>query len=54
MIIKRFKQFLYELALKEKNPQVLALSVCIGVFIAFSPFVCFPGTDSFCKNRSGG
>jgi len=41
MIIKRFKQFLYELALKEKNPQVLALSVCIGVFIAFSPFVCF-------------
>ena len=41
MIIKRIKEFFYKLALKEKSPRVLAVSVCVGVFISFSPFIFF-------------
>jgi len=37
--IKKLKKFLKKLVLKEKSPKVLALSFCIGVFIAFSPFI---------------
>ena len=41
MIIKRCKNFFEKLVLKERSPRVLALSFCFGVFVAFSPFVCF-------------
>lgn len=37
-IIEAFKNFLKNLALKERCPKKLALSFCMGVYIAFSPF----------------
>jgi len=37
--IKKVKFFLTKLVLKEKCPRVLAISFCVGVFIAFSPFI---------------
>jgi len=41
MILRWFKNFFEKLVLKERSPNVLALSFCLGVLIAFSPFVCF-------------
>jgi len=41
MILKWFKNFFEKLVLKERNPNVLALSFSLGAFVAFSPFVCF-------------
>ncbi|MFC1842626.1 DUF2062 domain-containing protein [Candidatus Dependentiae bacterium] len=35
----RLKKFFKALVLKERSPKVLAMSFCVGVFIAFSPFV---------------
>jgi len=37
--IKKLKKFLKKLVTKEKSPRVLAISFCVGVFIAFSPFI---------------
>lgn len=37
----RIKQFVYHLALKERSPHKLALSCCLGIYIAFSPYVGF-------------
>lgn len=39
LIVKPFKNFFEKLILKERRPKVLALSFCIGVYIAFCPFV---------------
>jgi len=41
MIIKKLKKFFQKLVLKERSPRVLAISFCVGVFVAFSPFVGF-------------
>jgi len=41
MVLKKIRKFLETLVLKERNPNTLALSFCLGVFIAFSPFICF-------------
>lgn len=38
-VINLFKVFFESLVLKEKSPKVLALSFCVGVYIAFCPFV---------------
>ncbi len=37
----RMRQFLISLALKERSAKQLALSFCMGIYIAFSPFVGF-------------
>lgn len=39
MIIQRINIFLNSLLLKERSPQKLALSLCIGTYVGFSPFV---------------
>jgi len=40
-LAKRLKQFFYALAFKERSPRKLTLSCCLGIYIAFSPYVCF-------------
>ncbi|TET05932.1 DUF2062 domain-containing protein [Candidatus Dependentiae bacterium] len=40
-IASRIKQFIYFLTLKERSPRRLSLSCCLGIYIAFSPFVGF-------------
>lgn len=39
IMVRWFKRFLEKLVAKERHPRVLALSFCIGIYIAFSPFV---------------
>lgn len=39
MIIHRINNFLNSLLLKERSPQRLALSLCVGIYVGFSPFV---------------
>ena len=41
LIVEPFKNFFEKLVLKERSPRILALSLCIGVYIAFCPFVGF-------------
>lgn len=40
-IARALKKILYDLALKEKSPKKLTLSCCLGIYIAFSPWVGF-------------
>lgn len=40
-IVKRFTRFFHYLSGKERSPRVLALSFCVGFYIAFSPFPGF-------------
>lgn len=39
MIIAYIKKILHKLVLAERSPTKLALSFCLGVYLAFSPFV---------------
>lgn len=41
MIIQRLKNFLISLLAKERSPHKLALSLSVGIYIAFSPFIGF-------------
>lgn len=41
MIVNRFIQFFKKLILTENSPSKLAFAFCLGVFIAFSPFIFF-------------
>jgi len=36
-----FKELIYEATLKERSPHKLTISCCLGVFIAFSPYIGF-------------
>lgn len=33
------RNFFYQISLKERSPYILALSFCLGAYIAFSPFL---------------
>ncbi len=39
MIVNRLRTFLFSLINKERCPRKLTLSFCVGIYIAFSPFV---------------
>lgn len=39
MIIHRINNFLKSMLLKERSPEKLALSLCVGTYIAFTPFI---------------
>lgn len=41
MIMKYIKNFLYKMVLAERSPKKLALSFCLGSFIAFTPTIPF-------------
>jgi uncharacterized protein (DUF2062 family) len=45
--ITRIKNKMHELALQERSSKKLALSCAMGVFIAFSPFICFHTVMTF-------
>jgi uncharacterized protein (DUF2062 family) len=38
-ITNRIKQCIYFLTVKERSPRKLSLSCCLGIYIAFSPFI---------------
>jgi len=38
-MLKWCKNFFEKLVVKERSPKVLALSFCVGVYIAFSPYI---------------
>jgi len=39
MFFKRIKKIFQNLVVKEKSPNVLAFSFCVGVYVAFCPYV---------------
>lgn len=39
MVIKRIRSFFNWLLLQEQSPRKLAFSICLGIYIALSPFV---------------
>lgn len=41
MLVHRARQFLLSLVIKEHSSQKLAFSFCMGIYIAFSPYVGF-------------
>lgn len=41
MIMTRLKNFFKQLLLKESSPHKLSLALCVGIYIAFSPFPGF-------------
>ncbi len=41
MVIQKFRKFFHRLVLKETCAHKLALSFCFGIYIGFSPFICF-------------
>lgn len=41
LIVKPIRSLFERLILKERKPKVLAVSVCMGIYIAFCPFVGF-------------
>lgn len=40
-IIRGLQKTIYEIIIKERSPQKLAFSCCLGIYIAFSPWVGF-------------
>jgi len=38
-MITRIKELLKRLVLEERSPRILAISFCVGIYIAFSPFI---------------
>lgn len=41
MIMTRIKNFFKQLLLKESSPHKLSLALCVGIYVAFSPFPGF-------------
>lgn len=41
MVIRRIRSFCNWLVAQERSPDKLAFSICLGIYIAFSPFVGF-------------
>lgn len=39
MVVQRIISFFKKMALKDRSPRKLALSFCVGLYIAFSPFL---------------
>jgi Uncharacterized protein conserved in bacteria (DUF2062). len=41
LVVRPVKNFFEKLVLKERSAKILALSLCMGIYIAFCPFVGF-------------